>query len=292
MDSETGSATRGSSRSRTEALIHLLGDEDAGIRSAAWDHLERLGEPVVPAIAAAADASSDPRVRRQARQFLRERRRREALRAWVEIAKRPELDLEEGAFLIARSEYPEADVEASRAVLDEYAGVLKRRIATARSTEGVVDALVGLLTGDLGFRGNEVDFFDPDNSYLHRVIDRKLGIPISLAAVYLCVARRLAIPLEPVGLPLHFLLKFRSRGHGRETDHFIDPFHGGERLSSADCARFLRENGVQFHEGHLRAVSDREMLARMLANLLKIYHAKGDRRRLERVSAMIKLVEG
>jgi regulator of sirC expression with transglutaminase-like and TPR domain len=278
-------------RTRTEALVHLLGDDDAKIRSTVWDHLEQIGAAVVPVVSRAVVESADPLVRAQAEKFLLEWRRREVFHEWVVFCKATDVDLEAGALLIARTEYPEIDTGSVGDTLDEYAGVLRRRVATARSTDSAVKALVDLLHGELGFRGNVEDYYDADNSYLNRVIERRIGIPITLSAVHLLVARRLSIPLEPVGLSFHFLLKFEtSAGRGR-SERFVDPFHGGDLLSSRECAKFLRANGVSFREMQLKSISDRAMLSRMLGNLLQIYHRKADQRRLNRITAMLKLLE-
>jgi regulator of sirC expression with transglutaminase-like and TPR domain len=274
--------------SRLRGLIRLLADDDPKILRAAWEHLEKLGEQALPALQGAAREAADPRLRLEARRFLKERRRREVFKRWVAFCQRRPLDLEDGAFLIAESEYPEADLAACRKRLDEFAAVLGRRTATARTAEAAVQRLVRFLHDELGFAGNFLEYYDPDNSYLHRVLERKVGIPIALATVYLLVARRLSLPLEGVGMPQHFLLKFKAPAGQR----FIDPFHGGKQLSSADCARYLDENGIAFQEHYLDAVSDQVILSRTLCNLLRIYHARRDERREKRVAAMLKLLEG
>ena len=292
-------------------MIHLLGDEDPKIRSSVWSQLEPLlddqmvgGEPILDELSEAERSSPDPRVRKQAGKFLLENRRREVFQEWVSFCRESrgsdggDLDLETGAFLIGRSEYPDADIEGARETLDNFAKVLRGRITTARSTESAVVALADMLAKEIGFRGNVEDYYDAENSYLHRVIDRRLGIPITLATVYLCVARRLGLSLEPVNLPMHFLLKFetvsgtRRSGSGRgKAERFVDAFHGGEILSSRDCAAFLKENGVTCRAEHLRSVPDRQVLARILGNLLKIYQGQDDSRRMNRVTAMLRLLE-
>ena len=279
-------------RTRIEALVHLLGDDDVKIRSSAWEHLEQIGVSVVPGVSRAAAEAADSRVRGQADRFLVEWRRREVFREWVDFVGADDVDLEQGALLIARSEYPDIETRAVSDVLDEFAEVLRRRLATVRTVDAAVGRLVDLLQGELGFRGNVEDYYDVDNSYLHRVVERRLGIPVTLSVVHLLVARRLSIPLEPVGLPLHFLLKFDTSVGLRRVERFLDPFHRGELLSSRDCERFLRENGVRFRDMHLRSIPDRAVLSRMLGNLLKVYHGKQDQRRLSRVSAMLTLLEG
>ena len=143
-----------------------------------------------------------------------------------------------------------------------------------------------LLFKELGYRGNRKDYYDPKNSYLNMVIERKLGIPISLSAVCVCLARRLGQKVEGVGMPGHFLLRYRSGRHSV----FLDPFDQGRRWTHQDCVAHLESEGYGFREEYLRAVTDREVLARMLANLLQIYHARQDAARTDRVTRMLSAI--
>ena len=273
-------------QSRIDALVRLLGDDDPKILSVAWDHLERIGEPVLAVLEKARQEAPDVRVRVQSGRFLKEWSRREVLRSWVDFCRRREVELEEGSLLIARSEYPDVDVDAYRRVLDGYAQVLRQRLERARTTEEAVKKIAHLLFNEVGLKGNAVEYYNPDNSYLNRVLDLKRGIPISLGVVFLLTARRLSVPVEGVNMPRHFLLKCRAPSH----EVFVDCFHGGRLLDAHDCARLLADAQIAFLPDHLRAVSDREILSRMLGNLLRIYHSVEDQRRAGRVAAMLKLV--
>jgi regulator of sirC expression with transglutaminase-like and TPR domain len=269
-----------------DALVRLLGDEDPRIFSVVWDHLERIGVPALPVLESARRGSEDARVRVQAGRFLREWSRREVLRQWVGFCKSDRIDLEDGAFLVSRSEYPDLDVRPYRETLEQYAKALRGRVRLTRTTGEAVKKVSHFLFQEVGFRGNAADYYSAENSYLSRVFDRKLGIPIALAAVFLLVARRLDIPLHGVGMPAHFLLKYREPG----GEVFVDVFHGGKLLSARDCALFLSEAGLPFREKYLRGISDRSILKRMLGNLLQIYLKEEDRRRSDRITAMLKLL--
>jgi regulator of sirC expression with transglutaminase-like and TPR domain len=271
---------------RIDALVRLLGDEDPKICSVAWDNLERIGAPALPFIEATMKRTDDSRVRVQSSRFLKEWSRREVFRRWVEFTKRGGTDLEEGAFLIAETEYPDLDMKRYRAALDGYAAALRRRLPTARTTDEAVRMLSKLLFAEVGFKGNTEDYGNPDNSYLNRVIDSKRGIPITLSTVFLGVARRLSLPVNGVGMPFHFLLKYR----GPSGDVFLDTFHGGRVITPRECAAILAREKVMIRDDHLRTVSDREILARLLGNLLRAYLKAQDQRRYERVSAMLKLL--
>ena len=273
--------------SRIEALVRLLGDEDPKILAVAWENLERIGAPALPEVERAALEAEDPRVRAQSNRFLKEWSRREVFRRWVDLCRGPTLDLEDGVFLIAESEYPDCDMGKYRTQLDGYAQVLKGRIATARTTDEAVRRISALLFHEIGYRGNSKEYYNPENSYLNRVFDLKRGLPITLATVFLLTARRVGVAVEGVGMPQHFLLKYRGASH----EVFIDVFKSGILLTAQDCARRLAEAQVEFHADHLRAVSDREILSRTLGNLLRVYHNAEDTRRSGRITAMLKLLQ-
>src|SRR6185436_5943071 len=137
-----------------------------------------------------------------------------------------------------------------------------------------MNAILRLLYQELGFRGNVEDYYDPRNSFLNDVIDRRTGIPITLSMVYMEVARRAGLDVTGVGLPGHFLV--RAEGRGRAV--LVDPFHGGTLLSEADCQRRLDrvfEGRVRLEPSMLEACPRKAILGRMLRNLKAIY-VKGD----------------
>jgi regulator of sirC expression with transglutaminase-like and TPR domain len=112
-------------------------------------------------------------------------------------------------------------------------------------------------------------------------MDRRLGNPISLCTIYLAVARRLRLPVTGIGLPGHFLCRCQTA----QREIYVDAFNRGRLLAQADCAQFLRKQGVEFHEAHLAPVMPRRMLLRMCHNLHQIYASHGlaeDTARLQR----------
>ncbi|MGH8984438.1 MAG: SirB1 family protein [Acidimicrobiia bacterium] len=175
-----------------------------------------------------------------------------------ELLRRPdaEIPLDEAAALIAAHAHPALDVRAVLGKLDELA---------AGTDAADPAALAAYLFEERGFAGNSVDYGDPRNSYLDDVLDRRLGIPISLSVVMIEVGRRLDIPLLGVGMPGHFLV--RPTG---TADTWFDPFHGGRRLDASGCrARFHELQGpdAEFEPEYLAPTSTAALLGRMLANL-------------------------
>ncbi|NDF00258.1 MAG: hypothetical protein EB034_18610 [Verrucomicrobia bacterium] len=134
-----------------------------------------------------------------------------------------------------------------------------------------LDRIIGTINyylfHDLGFSGNESAYYDPDNSYLNRVVDRRTGNPISLCVVYLAVAKRLQLPITGIGMPGHFVCRLQtSRG-----EVYIDPFRKGKLMTKGDCIKFLINSGHDFHDGFLAPVTPRRILLRICSNLHNIY---------------------
>lgn len=187
---------------------------------------------------------------------------------------RPTVPLAEAALAIAAEEYPALEPPRYLAQLQSLAGEVEGHLAARRDAASVLRALKTVLAQEQGFRGNDDAYYDPRNSFLNEVLERRLGIPITLAVVYIEVAARVGLTLHGVGFPGHFLVKYVAGT--REV--FIDPYHGGEILSAEDCLGRLkaRAGGRGVDARHLQAVSVRQILARMLHNLKKIYVEAGD----------------
>jgi len=181
------------------------------------------------------------------------------------------IDLVRAALTIAQTEYPELDTNAYCLRIEDLARRVKRLVPDLGGPSESIAALNRVLFEEEGFRGNAEDYYDPRNSFLNDVLDRKLGIPITLAVVYMEVALRVGFPLAGVGMPGHFLLKcYDVEGPGI----IIDPFNRGSILTANDCQRCLDEiyrGQLRLQPEFLMAVSRRQVLVRMLNNLKSIY---------------------
>jgi regulator of sirC expression with transglutaminase-like and TPR domain len=190
------------------------------------------------------------------------------------------LDLAEVALALARDEYPTLDVEAYLAELNGMAH--EARPLLRGSLEQKVRGLCRSLFHDGGFRGNQRDYYDPRNSYLNDVIDRRTGIPITLCAVVMSVGQRAGLEVAGVGLPGHFVVKAVK---GNEEILF-DPFHGGRILTTEQCEGLVeRVVGIPFQATpeSLAAITLGPMVLRMLTNLKGVYLRQGDFPRAVRV---------
>lgn len=204
----------------------------------------------------------------------------QATERFAELVRRDEaqIPLDEAAMLIAAHAYPDLDVQAELALLDDLA---------ARCPGDELGPMLEYLFGELGFTGNRVEYYDPRNSFLNDVVRRRLGIPISLGVVAIEVGRRVGVPLVGVGMPGHFLLRYGPI--------VIDPFTGGRRLDEEDCQRLLEGvagGGVELDPSLLAPIGPRAILSRMLANLRQLYISRRDPEALTWVVDLRTLIPG
>lgn len=195
---------------------------------------------------------------------------------FAELARRSdeEIDLAEAALLIAAEEQPGLDPRPWLRRLDQMAAHLQPRLDRAPAELDRLKILNDFLTREVGLRGNSEDYYDPRNSLLNEVLDRGLGIPISLAVVWIEVGRRVGVPLDGVGFPGHFLLR-----HARYPQIVLDPFAGGRLLAPEDCRELLDQvsgGTIEFHPQLLRPAGRRQILLRMLSNLRGVYLKNND----------------
>jgi regulator of sirC expression with transglutaminase-like and TPR domain len=212
-----------------------------------------------------------------------------AMGAW---AFRDELQLAEinvprAALQYARAvAYPDLDVAGYMAALHELSEDAADRLPLDAPPAAQAERLANFLFGELGFRGNATHFNDPRNSYLNEVIDRRLGLPITLSVLFVDVAIRLGIPAYGIGLPGHYIVGI----HTPREERWLDPFHGGRRLNLSDCAEMIHV--ATGYEGPLEAgwfapAGGRETIIRMLSNLRSAYVAATD---WPRAAAVIRLL--
>jgi regulator of sirC expression with transglutaminase-like and TPR domain len=184
------------------------------------------------------------------------------------------LDLGRAALLIASEEYPGLDVLRYVAKLEVMAAAVRPGVTTADDPILKIESLNTYFFEERGFRGNSQEYYDPRNSFLNDVLDRRLGIPITLSIVYMEVARRVGMPLQGVGMPGHFIVKYARP----EEDIYIDPFNKGRLLSREACQELIQQvygEPVPLQETFLATVTKKQILARLLMNLKAVYiHTK------------------
>ncbi|HEY9652500.1 MAG TPA: transglutaminase-like domain-containing protein, partial [Coleofasciculaceae cyanobacterium] len=181
-----------------------------------------------------------------------------------------QIDVAKAALYIAQADYPDLDIGAYLNALDVMADEVEERLPVERYPLRIIRSLNQYFYDDLGFIGNTNDYYDPRNSFLNEVIDRRTGIPITLSLVYLEVSRRLDFPMVGINMPGHFLI----RPEFEEAGIFVDAFNQGEILFEQDCEERLTQiygHPVPLQPQFLSPVNNRQLLARLLTNLKLIY---------------------
>lgn len=197
------------------------------------------------------------------------------LSRFSEVVSREDFQLDHAALLIGAWDYPERDLDAYRDMLDSIANRIRPDVARAEDGIGRARAISDWLFNQLGFSGNTSDYYDPKNSFLAEVIDRRTGIPISLSVLYLEVARRVGVLAQGVNFPGHFLVRVAIE----DAWLFLDPYSRGAVLTPADLETLLRKTttpNAVLEPSVIAAASKRQIVARMLVNLAGIYGRNGD----------------
>ncbi|MDP4198337.1 MAG: transglutaminase-like domain-containing protein [Bacteroidota bacterium] len=270
--------------SELRSLLSLLDDPDPRIADAVTQRIRMRGEDALLPLMTFLESASDPLARKRAEE-LSAQFNLEQLRAGFENLalrfKRSGLNaradaqaFEDGLFLIARYGNPRLNVAQCRQMLDEFASSLDARLVGLSSALEVLDEINYFFFEELHFRGNQASFLEPENSYVDAVLERRMGIPISLASVYLLVVQcRLHLPFSGASAPGHFLVRYDGL---RTEPLFIDAFNGGTILRARDIKRFLDSSGLPFHNQFLAPSHPRGIVLRTIRNLILVFNERGN----------------
>ncbi len=254
--------------SQRKALISLLADEDSAVFQEVREKLLGFG-PLVVEWLKPYTLNSDPVLRRRTVEIIRHFTRHEADNAFLLFClhQGEDCDLEEGIWLLARTQYPEINQQAYRALLDSHVADLLQKIDLTSPPREFLSGINDFFFNHLGYSGNENNYYDPDNSFLNRVMDRRTGNPVTLCALYLLLTRRLRLPMTGIGLPGHFICRYQSS----LEEVYVDVFNRGRLLSKSDCIRYLQHTHHGLQEGFLSPLSSRRILFRICSNLRQIF---------------------
>lgn len=271
-----------------KAIFTLLSDRDERTVDLVRQTLIEIGPDAVPSLERAQEAA-DPHIRRHLQTVVEEIRQNDLEDRFRDYAARDEseLDLEEGALLIAQFCYPDLNSTDCRNELDRLSDEIAIRLIQKNRPEEIVRQINRYLFLEQGFHGNTRNYYDPDNSYLNRVLERRAGIPISLSIIYLLVAKRLGLSIVGVGLPGHFMLKYEGEGFCL----FLDAFNNGQILTRDECIRFLLNSGYEVQSGYFAPATVRDILTRMLRNLVYVYGQLKDKERAHRLTRLVHILQ-
>lgn len=245
---------------RREALLSLLADEDPQTVSLVKAQLAAAGQEMLAELRKLEELA-DPVASFHVRDVIAEIQERGAEVTFMQMCRHfgDQGDLEAAAWQLAAVLLPGEDFTEARALLDAWGADVQRRLAKAHTPLDRVETLAEFLNLDQRLRGNDDDYYNIRNSLLPAVIESRLGIPISLALVYLLVGKRAGMEVDGIGLPGHFIV--------RHEDIFFDPFHGGRRVGLDECRALLEQQNLVLLPQHLIAATPKQMLIRMLTNL-------------------------
>ncbi len=218
-----------------------------------------------------------------AKDFLIELQGPDAVEEFLQFIRSLNFELETGCLLLNRTTNPNVDTAECCMRLDAIAARCRELFVLPGSAWDKCKVINRVLFHEHGYRGNTENFYDPLNSYLSQVIARKKGIPITLSIVYILVAQRCGLYLEPIDLPLRFLVGCFME----ETPFYIDPFERGAFRSADDLTDFLRIHKIRPRPGYLAPAPVGEVLLRCCRNLVRQYKHNSDRARAKLFSQFV-----
>src|SRR5450432_4943645 len=189
-------------------------------------------------------------------------------------------DIEAAWWLLTLCFEPDAPIAKLRRKLDAWGRRLRMLVAKAGSARERLQVLTTFMAEDLGFRGNAEEYYDPKNSFLSDVIETRLGIPISLAMVYVIIGRRANMQIDGINLPGHFIARYEQI--------LFDPFHQGRILSRPDCETILARQRLKTQSSYFAPASTRLVFTRMLANLVFIFERAGEKQKQQLVMSWLR----
>lgn len=265
MNSETLTAKK------FRALMRLIDDDDPQVAAAVERELRDGGDEVVQLLEnekGNAESAVKSRIENLITKICVDKLQKE-YDVLLDYVSRRDFLLERGLFMLAKPLYHDIDFARVESVLNELANELRKRISNLEDPYDVVQHVNDFFLNELGFAGNSKDYYNPDNSVIHRVLETRRGIPISLGVIYLLVGRRINLPVFGVGAPAHFLVKFVLEG----KEIYVDVFNRGRIMSRKDAEEFISGMGFSFEPRFLKDSSDLEILARTCRNLARAFSA-------------------
>jgi regulator of sirC expression with transglutaminase-like and TPR domain len=243
-----------------ESIIRLLSDEDTDTAELVERQLVARGSEILPDLHELL-SSATGRIERRLRETIFEIERGIAVQKVGAICSAfgEGSDIEQAAWGIADALFSGEDFSVSKVLLEKWGAELRRRLPEAQNVDEQHEILQDFIGAELGFRGNEDDYYAMENSILPKVIELRLGNPITLTLVYIIIAKRAGLNVSGVGMPGHFI--------ARMEHVFFDPFHGGRRMTLDECRKLMESQDMELHPHHLHPCPQRAMLVRILNNI-------------------------
>ncbi len=251
------------------AIAKLLQDDDERTVELVKEQLRESGLEALPHLKELM-LVDDVRVARHAKEIASNIEHSQAMRDFTILCHLfpDQGDLENASWLLCRCLMPGVDADRSQSQIDAWGRRLEKLLPRDASATLVVETMAQFLHGELGFEGNTQDYYNPDNSLMPKVLETRMGIPISLSLLYIFLGKRCGRGISGINLPGHFIAQLDGV--------LFDPFNEGRILKVEDCVEILSQQKLRFNPGYLEPATSRSILQRMLANLLFIYEEIGE----------------
>ncbi len=279
-----------SDRNELRALIALLDDPDTFVQEKVKERMSEFGENHVPILDELREDISDPVIRKRVTELIHnitfpalELEFAEYLDNGIHTMR----DLERGQLLLSRLDNPTLRTDLYRRQMDKMASRLEPCLRAQLSPSEQLESFTSFFFEQEFFKGAHKDYRHPDNSYLHKVLQRRRGIPIALSMVMLFVADRLDFPLYGVNMPMHFLIKYEA---GNDSA-LIDPFNCGRIVSMGQCSYFLESNGITPEAAHFERATERTILVRSIRNLIISYEEMQNSNRVQELKRLLEYLK-
>lgn len=264
------------------AIATLLGDEDPTIYQMIQDKIIQGGSETREPLKRF-ELDEDPVVRRRVRELIHRFDRQGADNDFLAtcLSINENGPLESSAWALSQTRYPDISAKGYSAVLDQYGEELSDRLPQPDKGSGraSLEIFHRYFFQELGFQGDTENYYSEENSYLSQVMDRKLGIPISLSALYVMIGRRAGLPVAGIGMPGHFMCRYQTA----EEEWYVDVFHGGQLLPKTECVKRLMAGGFGYSVTYLQPATTRQVLTRMCLNLYHLYQKSGQEEETQRI---------
>jgi len=279
-----------SNRGEIESLIYLLEDPDPEVQMGVKKRFEEIGENAVPLLDQFRSETINDSEKDTINQIIYNITVGSLFEDFSDLMEQGvnnRRDLENALLLISRFGNPTLRIEDYRKKLDKLSSHIGSEVAYTPSVNEKMQIMLQYIFRELRFRGDAVDYHNPDNAYLDRVIDRRKGLPIMLSVVVMSIARRLNLPFYGVNMPIHFMLMYQT--HNQEI--LIDPFDGGTIVTYNQCFYFLKKNGIEPRPEHLKKADEADVLLRCIRNLIQSYAKDKDEKRVNDLRKLLQIAE-
>lgn len=277
-------------KSEIKSLVSLLEDPDPYVQGEVKKRLFELGERAVPLLDEQRSTVNDEKERAVINDIIRDITYGSVEEDFIDVLEggmNKLAQLEKAVLILSRFENPTLRAKEYERKLDTLANIIKDQVRYQPDENKQMRILLNYVFNELGFSGGTTDYYNPRNAYLHSVMERRQGLPISLSLVVLFLARRLDLPFYGVNMPIHFLLRF----NGSKEDILIDPFDHGKSVTYNQCYFFLKQNGVDPKPAHFKEATEIDMLSRLIGNLMRSYRRMEEEQKADDLQELLQILE-